>query len=113
MMKIFSWVTKDTTINFMGARKLTYVLSVGMFVLAIACIAFKGFNYGIDFSGGILIELKAVKSCSDDSLKKLSEAALQQMIDRKYDTEMVTKGIKTIYKYGVAFSGKRVEISII
>lgn len=30
-----------------------------MFVLAIACIAFKGFNYGIDFSGGILIELKA------------------------------------------------------
>lgn len=59
MMKIFSWVTKDTTINFMGARKLTYVLSVGMFVLAIACIAFKGFNYGIDFSGGILIELKA------------------------------------------------------
>ena len=62
---------------------------------------------------GILIELKAVKSCSDDSLKKLSEAALQQMIDRKYDTEMVTKGFKTIYKYGVAFSGKRVEISII
>ena len=59
MMKIFSWVTKDTTIDFMGARKLTYVLSIGMFVLAIACIAFKGFNYGIDFSGGILIELKA------------------------------------------------------
>ncbi len=59
MIKIFSWVTKDTTINFMGVRKLTYVLSVGMFILAAACIAVKGFNYGIDFSGGILIELKA------------------------------------------------------
>ena len=59
MIKIFSWVTKDTTINFMGVRKLTYVLSVGMFILATACIAVKGFNYGIDFSGGILIELKA------------------------------------------------------
>ena len=30
MMKIFSWVTKDTTIDFMGARKLTYVLSLSL-----------------------------------------------------------------------------------
>ena len=53
MMKIFSWVTKDTTIEFMKARKLTYVLSFVMVVLSIASIAIKGFNYGIDFSGGI------------------------------------------------------------
>ena len=33
-----------------------------------------------------------------------------QIIDKKYDTEMQTKGIKTIIKYGVAFSGKHVEI---
>ena len=45
MMKIFSWVTKDTTIDFMGARKLTYVLSVGMFVLAIACIASVSYTH--------------------------------------------------------------------
>lgn len=61
---------------------------------------------------GILIELKAAKECSDTQLKKLSEKALQQIIDKKYDTELSAAGIQTIYKYGVAFCGKNVEISI-
>ena len=89
MMKIFSWVTKDTTINFMGARKLTYVLSVGMFVLAIACIAFKGFNYGIDFSGGILIELKAEDKINVEEMRNkldhidLDDVNIQTRFGRK------------------------------
>ena len=61
---------------------------------------------------GILIELKAEKECTEEQLKKLSETALQQMIDKKYDTELIAAGVETIYKYGVAFSGKRVEISV-
>lgn len=60
---------------------------------------------------GILIELKAEKNCTQEQLKKLSETALQQIIDKKYDTEMTAAGVKTIYKYGVAFSGKKVEIT--
>ena len=59
---------------------------------------------------GVLIELKAAKDCSDDELKQLSETALKQINDRKYDTELTTRGVKTVFKYGVAFSGKRVEI---
>lgn len=61
---------------------------------------------------GILIELKAEKDCSEDKLKELSKAALQQIYDRKYDAEMDAKGITKIFKYGVAFSGKKVEITI-
>jgi hypothetical protein len=60
---------------------------------------------------GVLIELKAEKGCSDDKLKELSQIALQQIYDRKYDAEMDAKGITTIFKYGVAFSGKKVEIT--
>lgn len=59
---------------------------------------------------GILIELKAEKDCTDEALKKLAATALQQIIDKKYDTDMTAQGITTILKYGVAFSGKRVEI---
>ena len=61
---------------------------------------------------GILIELKAEKNCSDEQLKKLSETALQQINDKKYETELTTAGVRTIYKYGVAFSGKKVEVAV-
>lgn len=61
---------------------------------------------------GILIELKAEKNCNGEQLKKLSETALKQINDKKYDTELIAAGVKTIYKYGVAFSGKNVEVTV-
>lgn len=61
---------------------------------------------------GILIELKFEKNCTEEQLKKLSEIALQQIVDKKYDTELKAAGVETIYKYGVAFSGKKVEITV-
>ena len=57
-MKLFKWITKDTNINFLGADKLTYFISTIAIVLSIVVIGIKGFNYGIDFSGGILLEIK-------------------------------------------------------
>jgi hypothetical protein len=59
---------------------------------------------------GILIELKAAKNVDCDELQALANTALKQIEDRKYDTEMIAKGVNVIYKYGVAFSGKNVEI---
>ena len=59
---------------------------------------------------GIIIELKAEKNCNENELKELAKTALKQINDKKYDTELKSKGIKTIYKYGVAFSGKHVAV---
>ena len=61
---------------------------------------------------GIIIELKAEKDCSESELKALAETALQQINEKHYDAEMTSKGVKTIYKYGVAFSGKNVEVAV-
>lgn len=69
-MRIFSWVTKDTNINFMGARKFTYVLSILMVVFSVVCIAVKGFNYGIDFSGGILMEVSSNKPINLEEIRQ-------------------------------------------
>jgi len=59
---------------------------------------------------GIIIELKAEKNCNENELQELAKTALKQINDKKYDTELKLKGVKTIYKYGVAFSGKYVAV---
>ena len=59
---------------------------------------------------GILIELKAARDCTADKLKELAQTALDQIRNRAYDTEMRSRGIQEIYKFGVAFSGKNVEV---
>ena len=61
---------------------------------------------------GILIELKAEKDLDDEKLKRLPETALQQINDKKYDAELTASGVNTIYKYGVAFSGKKAEVAV-
>lgn len=60
---------------------------------------------------GVLIELKAGKDCSNVQLQALSETALQQINERKYDVDMSVAGIEKIFKYGVAFCGKNVCIA--
>ena len=87
-MKIFSWIIKDTSIDFLGYRKLAYALSAVLLAASIASVAVRGFNYGIDFSGGVLIEVKSKNGPVDvdkvrnelDTLK-LDELNLQSFGD--------------------------------
>ena len=62
---------------------------------------------------GILIELKAAKDVSAEQLRQLAQEALTQIEEKQYDTVMKARNISPIFKYGVAFSGKNVEISVL
>ncbi|MFL1780965.1 Protein translocase subunit SecF [Candidatus Hepatincolaceae symbiont of Richtersius coronifer] len=53
-----------TSFDFLKYAKVFFIFSALMMVLAISVVAFKGFNWGIDFRGGIVIDLKANKSYS-------------------------------------------------
>lgn len=44
-------------INFMGLRHVAFVLSLIMVVASLGSLAVKGLNFGLDFTGGTLIEL--------------------------------------------------------
>lgn len=49
-------------LHFMKYRKLSYWISAICVVLSIVSICVKGFNYGIDFSGGISMEVTPVSA---------------------------------------------------
>ena len=44
-------------INFMGVRHIALALSVIMVIASLGSLAIKGLNFGLDFTGGTLIEL--------------------------------------------------------
>ena len=56
-------------INFVSKFKKANIISITIFVLSILFISFKGLNYGIDFKGGTLIELRTDISISDSSIR--------------------------------------------
>ena len=62
-------------INFVSKFRKANIISIIAFILSVIFITFKGLNYGIDFKGGTLIELRTEKSVSDstirDSLKSM------------------------------------------
>ena len=56
-------------INFVSKFKNANIFSIVLFVLSIIFIYFKGLNYGIDFKGGTLIELRTDKSVEASSIR--------------------------------------------
>ena len=51
-----------TNYNFSSKFKYANILSLTLFFMSIILIIFKGLNYGIDFKGGTLIELRSDKT---------------------------------------------------
>ena len=52
----------DNKYNFSSKFKLAKMFSLVLFLTSILFIFFKGLNYGIDFKGGTLIELRATNT---------------------------------------------------
>ncbi|MEB3701777.1 Protein translocase subunit SecF [Candidatus Bealeia paramacronuclearis] len=54
-----NFIPHGTKIDFMGMRKWAFSLTILMVAISIATFLFKGLNYGIDFKGGLVMEVRS------------------------------------------------------
>jgi len=66
-MQIFN---KETRIDFLGMRKPAMIFSLLLILISIGAIASRGFNFGIDFTGGTLIEVGYPQSVELDKVRQ-------------------------------------------
>ena len=57
-------------INFVSKFRTDNIISIIIFILSVIFITFKGLNYGIDFKGGTLIELRTQKSIQESLIRE-------------------------------------------
>ena len=76
-MKIFPLhlIPNDTKIDFMRLRGVSLLLALVLALAAIAAIAVKGFNYALDFTGGVGVELHFDQPPGVDAVRERLTAA--------------------------------------
>lgn len=51
-------IVKDLDIKFMSIRRIPLMISAFLIIISLSSIGLKGFNFGIDFSSGYIVQLK-------------------------------------------------------
>ncbi len=59
---------------------------------------------------GYVIEFKAIEEGDEETVPEATETALKQIEEKKYETELIDRGIKNIKKLAIVFSGKQVYV---
>jgi len=69
-------IKPNVNFDFLGYRKYAYILSALLVLAGIASLVIKGGpRYGVDFAGGMTIQLKFAKAVTPDDIKKPLDSA--------------------------------------
>ncbi len=86
-IKMFS-IFHNPNYRFVGTRKIAYIISISLIVIGIgSLIAHKGPKYGVDFTGGYLIESKFEKPVNTEEVRKtivqlgFNDASIQREVE--------------------------------
>jgi preprotein translocase SecF subunit len=75
MMFPIRWIPAKTAFDFMGVKWIAFGLSLSLSIFAIGLMLVKGFNYGIDFSGGVVMEMRTEKPVELSKIRDLLDHA--------------------------------------
>ncbi len=74
-MKPFNVFPYDSNIDFMRLRWISLSVAFLLMVVALGAMATRGFNFALDFTGGIGVELRYVKEPNVDKVREQLDAA--------------------------------------
>jgi len=76
--------------DFIKNRKIAYIIPVIIILVGLISIIFQGFNLGIDFAGGTLLQIKFDKSVSTTEVRNvlrefnLSQSTIQKLSENEF-----------------------------
>jgi len=83
-MRIFA---KGSHINFMAGRKIALVFSSLLVIASFVSLGTKGLNFGIDFTGGTLVEVEYASAIELSGVRStLAEAGFKEAIVQHFGT---------------------------
>ena len=95
---------QNVNIDFIGKRNYALMLSVAIILIGLASVLFhQGLNYGIDFAGGTLVQIKFNKNVSVDDLRKAIQddrlgTPTIQVLGDSAENEFIIKVAKPVEK---------------
>jgi preprotein translocase subunit SecF len=72
----------EANIDFLGHRKVAVLISVVLVLISIALLATRGLNFGIDFTGGTLVEVGYPEAVDLDPIRR-------QLVDNDFERATV------------------------
>ena len=80
-------LSKKTNIDFMGRRKMAFIISAILMVLSVVSLTTRGLNFGLDFTGGMLIEVSYPSApLISDVRANLYDAGLDDAVVQTFGT---------------------------
>jgi len=78
----------NNTVNFMRFRHVSTVISIALLVISVAAIAVRGLNFGLDFTGGTLLEVEYETPVALDGVKSvLEDAGYRDVVVQNFGSE--------------------------
>ena len=104
---------EHTKINFIKARKVTYIISAILFTTVIVSLATRGLQYGVDFSGGRAYVVRFDKEITANQVRAALETQFTGGLEvKQYGTkDQHQMRITTQYKYADDAEGVTNEIN--
>ena len=74
-MRLLKIIPDNTNIPFLKWRNVAIWLSIALIVASIALVAIRGLNFGVDFAGGLMMEMRFEKPVELDELRETVNSA--------------------------------------